>query len=95
MAVFWGQFINGISVYGMDPVHACGTALHTSISNGCLWVGADGNYTDDDAGFLRAVEEAKENYRDQWVESLLTQGDAMACFKRSAAAAPDFQNCSS
>ena len=85
MAVAWGQYINGISVYGKDPVHTCAHALHTSISNGCLWISARGSI----------INATKEEYGANWIETLVGSGLGKACFDKSAGEVPNFQNCSS
>jgi len=85
MAIAWGQFINGIGVYGADPVHTCAHALHTSISNNCLRVKAD----------EEIIIDTMEKYGGEWIETILSSGLGDACFYKSAALAPDIANCTS
>jgi len=35
MAAAWGQYINGIAVYGRDPIFACSHAYFSIRGNGC------------------------------------------------------------
>lgn len=83
MAIAWGQFINGISVYGADPAHTCAHALHASISNNCLRVKAD----------EEIIVDAVEQYGGEWIETMLASGSGDVCFYKAAAIAPDFTNC--
>jgi len=84
MTISWGQFINGISVYGQDPIQTCSDALHTSISNGCLLVTAENQ---------GLIDSAIDEYGGGWIEMLLGAGKAAACFAITAAEAPDLKNC--
>ena len=85
MSITWGQFINGISLYGADPVHTCAHALHTSISNNCLRVEAD----------EQIIIDTIEQYGGEWIETILASGIADVCFKKSAALVPNIANCTS
>ena len=85
MAIMWGQFINGISVYGKDSTYTCAHALHSSISNRCLFINETGEGVD--------VTGAIQEYGAQWMETLLGSGDVEACFAKAAAAPPNYKDC--
>ncbi|GFH61622.1 hypothetical protein CTEN210_18098 [Chaetoceros tenuissimus] len=82
-AICVGQFVNGISVYGIDPVHTCRHVLHASISNHCISVKADGG----------DINEAIELWGSEWIESMLGNGTADVCFGRASSVAPDPSDC--
>lgn len=68
-----GQFVNGIAVYGLDPVLTCSHALYESISNHCVFVRAD----------EKEVELAKTVWGSEWIENMLGNGTDV-CFGYSA-----------
>jgi len=55
MAWCWGQYMNGIAVYGRDPVKTCGEAFYYSSSLACpylkCYVDAMANYTEGESEY--------------------------------------------
>jgi hypothetical protein len=85
-----GQFVNGISVYGIDPVETCSYVLHAAISNNCVKVIAE----------QEQIENAVELWDNEWIENILVNGTNV-CFDASSSSvdpgpgAPGPGNCAS
>ena len=47
-AFLWGMYINGIAVYGRDPILGCAYSYFTSTSNFCSFMGCNLKFDDDD-----------------------------------------------
>lgn len=48
-AFLWGMYINGIAVYGRDPILGCAYSYYTSTSNFCNFMSCSLKYDDDDS----------------------------------------------
>jgi len=48
MSYMWGCYINGIAVYGRDPILSCSHAFYTSTNLQCSFMSSYSNQTDDD-----------------------------------------------
>jgi hypothetical protein len=79
-----GQFVNGISVYGIDPVETCSYVLHASVSNNCVSVRAGQD----------EIQKAIDFWGNKWIEYMLGNGTDV-CFGISSSVAPDPSNCTS
>lgn len=79
-----GQFVNGISVYGIDPVETCSYALHAAISNHCVSAKAE----------QEEIQKAIDLWGQEWMENMLGNGTEV-CFGVSSSVAPDPSNCTS